>query len=111
VAPLENPPTGKLSGDGSSLIGEAITVGYSYAEKHRNDRPRLGRIARAQSASEVTKNLDPAEIATDGIADPVAFWSGFSHGVRWYLVDEGQALDASGRPTAGQLKGIRPNST
>jgi hypothetical protein len=59
----------------------------------------------------VTKNLDPAEIATDGIANPVAFWSGFSHGVRWYLVDEGQALDASGRPTAGQLKGIRPNST
>jgi len=65
-----------------------MTLGYGYAEKHRGNRVRLGRIARARSASEVTANVDPAEIAADGIADPVAFWSGFAHGVRSYLLEK-----------------------
>jgi hypothetical protein len=55
---------------------------------HRDDRLRLGLIARARSTSEVTANVDAAEILSDGVADPVAFWSGFAHGVRWYLLEE-----------------------
>jgi hypothetical protein len=35
---------------------------------------------------------DPAEIEADGIADPVSFWSGFAHGVRWYLLEKRQLL-------------------
>jgi hypothetical protein len=75
-----------------SSIEKAMTIGYSYAEKHRHDRLSLGRIARARSASEVTANVDPDEIAADGIIDPVAFWSGFAHGVRWYLLEEAHVL-------------------
>jgi hypothetical protein len=76
----------------SPSIEEAITLGYGYAEKHRHDRLSLGRIAKARSASEVTACVDPAEIAADGIANPVAFWSGFAHGVRWYLLDKAHDL-------------------
>jgi hypothetical protein len=73
-------------------IEEGLTLGYGYAEKHRDDRMTLGRIARARSAPEVAANVDPAEIAVDGIADQVAFWSGFAHGVKRYLVEELHAL-------------------
>jgi hypothetical protein len=81
-----------MSEDRSSSIEEAMTLGYGYAEKHRDDRVSLGRIARARSATEVTASLDPAEIAADEIIDPVAFWSGFAHGVRWYLLEEARVL-------------------
>ena len=69
-----------------------MTLGYGYADKHRHDRLSLGRIARAQSPSEVTAHVDRAEIAADGIANPVAFWSGFAHGVRWYLLEKAHNL-------------------
>ena len=62
-----------MSEDRTSSIEKAMTLGYGYAEKHRHDRLSLGWIARARSASEVTANVDPAEIAADGIVDPVAF--------------------------------------
>jgi hypothetical protein len=76
-----------MAAPASSSIEKGMTLGYGYAEKHRHDRTSLGRIARARSASEVTANVDPAEIAADGIADPIAYWSGFAHGVRWYLLE------------------------
>jgi hypothetical protein len=72
----------------SSSIERGMTLGRGYAEKHREDRRSLGLIAKAQSASEVTANVDPTEIAAEGITDPVAFWSGFAHGVRWYLLEK-----------------------
>jgi hypothetical protein len=81
-----------MSEDRSSPIEKALTLGYDYAEKHQEDRLRLGLIARAQSAPEVTANVDPAEISADGIAKPVAFWSGFAHGVRWYLLEEAHTV-------------------
>jgi hypothetical protein len=82
--------------DRSSSIEKAIAVGYAYAVKHRHDRLRLGRIARAQSASEVTANLDPGDIATDGTVNSVASWSGFAHGVGWHLLNEAHGVDAIG---------------
>jgi hypothetical protein len=81
-----------MSEDRSSSIEKGITLGYGYAEKRRDDRVSLGRIARGRSVAEVTAGVDPAEIAADGIVDPVAFWSGFAHGVRWYLLQEGHVL-------------------
>jgi hypothetical protein len=81
----------------SSAIEKAMTLGYGYAEKHRDDRLSLGRIARARSASEVTANVDPAEIAADGIIDPDAFWSGFAHGVGWYLLEKAHVQQAPTR--------------
>jgi hypothetical protein len=80
----------EMSEDGSSSIEKGMTLGYGYAERHRGDRLSLGRIARAHSAAEVTANVDPAEVAADGLADPVAFWSGFAHGVRSYLLEKRQ---------------------
>jgi hypothetical protein len=71
-----------------STLEEGLARGYGYAETHRDDRPNLRRIVRARSASDVTAHVDPAEVAADGIANPVAFWSGFAHGVRRYLVDD-----------------------
>jgi hypothetical protein len=72
----------------SSSVEKGAALGYGYAERHQGDRLRLGLIARARSASEVTANVDPGEIAPDGVDHPVAFWSGFAHGVRWYLLEE-----------------------
>jgi len=87
-----------MSDDSPSSIEEGLTLGYGYAEKHRDDRLTLGRIARARSAPEVAANVDPAEIPANPIADQVAFWSGFAHGVKRYLVDEMHVLpDESGR--------------
>jgi hypothetical protein len=94
-----------MSEDKSSSIEKSMTLGYSYAEKHRDDRLSLGRIARARSASEVTANVDPAEIAADGIVDSVAFWSGFAHGVREYLLEEAHRhvlLERRGSTVRGQ---------
>jgi hypothetical protein len=85
----ENPTLGE---DRSSSIEKAIAVGYAYAVNHREDRLRLGRIARAQSASEVTMNLDPGDIATVGTVKSSAFWSGFAHGVGWHLLQEAHGV-------------------
>jgi hypothetical protein len=76
----------------SSSIEQGIGLGYAYAKKHRDDRLQLRRIVRARSAPELRANLDPAEIAADGVTDTVAFWSGFAHGVGRYLLDEGHVL-------------------
>lgn len=81
-----------MSEDRPSSIEEGLTLGYGYAEKHRDDRLTLRRIATARSASEVAAAVDQAEIAADGIADQAAFWSGFAHGVKRHLVDEMQVI-------------------
>jgi hypothetical protein len=81
-----------MSKDRSSSIEKAMALGHDYAARHQHERLSLGRIARARSASEVTANVDPTDIPADGIADPVPFWSGFAHGVRWYLLEEAHVL-------------------
>jgi len=87
-----------MSDDSVTSIKEGLTLGYGFAEKHRDDRLTLGRIARARSAPEVAANVDPAEIPANPIANQVAFWSGFAHGVKRYLVDEMHVLlDEPGR--------------
>jgi hypothetical protein len=91
----------EVSKGGSSSIEKGMTLGYGYAEKHRDDWLSLGRIARARSASEVTTHVDPARIGADGIDDPVAFWSGFAHGVQRYLLEEAHAPLNQDRDAAG----------
>ena len=71
-----------MSEEGSPSVEEAVSLGYGYAEKHRDDRPSLVLIARARSAPEVSANVDLAALGADGAAKPVAFWSGFAHGDR-----------------------------
>ena len=77
-----------MSGDRGSSIELGVSFGYGYASRHHEDRVNLGRIASARSASDVTANVDPAELPVEEILDPVAFWSGFAHGVRWYVLEE-----------------------
>ena len=55
--------------------------GVKWAKAHLADRARLGRIVRAHTAAEVVANLDPSYQMPDGVADSVAYWSGFAHGV------------------------------
>ena len=50
-------------------------------QRHTQDRARLGRIVRAHTAADVVANLDPTFQIPDGVADSVAYWSGFAHGV------------------------------
>jgi hypothetical protein len=62
--------------------------GLGYAATHRGDRSRLGLIARARTAADVAATVGATFVPPDGIADTVAYWSGFAHGVGSFLLDE-----------------------
>ena len=63
-------------------LDQGLDDGATWAKAHLADRARLGRIVRAHTAAGVVANLDPTFEAPDGVADPVAYWSGFAHGVQ-----------------------------
>jgi hypothetical protein len=89
----------EVSPAGSSSIESGMTLGYGYAEKHQDDRLSLGQIARARSARAVITHVDPTEISASGVDNPVAFWSGFAHGVQRYLLEEAHAPGSREPPT------------
>lgn len=74
-----------------------LEIGYAYAARYEGDRVKLRRIVTARAAEEVRVNVDSSEIEQAGLDSPVAFWSGFAHGVAGFLVEESAVL--SGRPT------------
>ena len=61
--------------------------GVEWALAHLADRARLGRIVKAHTAAEVVANLDPTFQMPAGVADSVAYWSGFAHGVQRVVRD------------------------
>jgi hypothetical protein len=65
-----------------------LQEGLGYAATHRGDRSRLGRIARAHTAEDVAATVGATFAPPDEIADTVAYWSGFAHGVRSFLLEE-----------------------
>ena len=70
-----------------TALGQGLEDGIRYAKAHLADWARLGRIVRAHSAAEVVANLDPSFQMPDGVADSVAYWSGFAHGVQRVVRD------------------------
>jgi hypothetical protein len=74
----------------SRSLEQGLALGFDYAvDRGSKERLRLGKIARARSADEVRANLDASDTPPAGLADPVAFWSGFAHGVARYLLEQG----------------------
>jgi hypothetical protein len=68
-----------------------LIFGHAYASQYGGDRAKLRPIVRARTADEVRANVDSTLIEPAGIADSVAFWSGFAHGVAAFLVEEASA--------------------
>jgi hypothetical protein len=64
-----------------TALDQGLEDGAEWAKAHLADRARLGRIVRAHTAAEVVANIDPSFQMPDGVADLVAYWSGFAHGV------------------------------
>ena len=70
-----------------TALDQGLEDGVTWAKAHLADRARLGRIVRAHTAAEVVGNLDPTLQMPDGVADSVAYWSGFAHGVQRVVRD------------------------
>ena len=70
-----------------TALDQGLEDGAKWAKAHLADRTRLGRIVRAHTAAEVVANLDPTFQTPDGVADSVAYWSGFAHGVQRIVRD------------------------
>jgi hypothetical protein len=68
-------------GQQATSLGRGLEDGASYANAHLADWTRLGRIARAHTAAEVVAIVKADFRPPDGVDDPVAYWSGFAHGV------------------------------
>ena len=79
--------TDPLTNSPYAALDQGLEDGAAWARAHLADRPRLGRIARAHNAADVIANVDPTVQTPDGVADPVAYWSGFAHGVLRVLRD------------------------
>ena len=68
-----------------------LIAGHAYASRYGGDHAKLRPIVMARTADGVKANVEPTLIEPTGIDDPVAFWSGFAHGVAAFLVEEGGA--------------------
>ena len=66
-----------------------LILGHSYAGSFGGDPRKLTLIAKAKSADDVEANVDGTLLRPGEIEDDVAFWSGFSHGVKAFLVEQG----------------------
>jgi hypothetical protein len=75
-----------------TALSRGLEDGVTYATAHLADRARLGRIARSHTAAEVVANVEATFRDPDGLDDPVAYWSGFAHGVLRVLRE---SVDAS----------------
>ena len=69
-----------------------LRLGREYALRSIDDRAKLRRVIRARNAEEVRAEIDWMLLESVDPEAPVAFWSGFAHGVRTVLVDEAAAL-------------------
>jgi hypothetical protein len=80
-------------------VSEALTsrergliVGHAYATRYHGDRVKLRPIVVARTADEVRANVDSTVIEPAALDSPVAFSSGFAHGVAAFLVEDGATV-------------------
>ena len=67
-------------------LESGLLAGREYAARVSADRVRLRRVAQSRNATETRAAIDWSLIEAADEAQPDAFWSGFMHGVREYLV-------------------------
>jgi hypothetical protein len=66
----------------ATSLSRGLEDGANYANAHLADWARLGRIARAHTAAEVVAIVEASFGQPDDVDAPVAYWSGFAHGVQ-----------------------------
>jgi hypothetical protein len=69
-------------------LQQGVVAGREYANRTGGDHAKLRTIVRSRNAQETRAAIDWSLIGTIEQEQPVAFWSGFTHGVRQFLVDE-----------------------
>jgi hypothetical protein len=69
-------------------LEEGVLAGRAYAARVSEDRAKLRRVAQSRNAEDTRAAIDWSLIEARDEEQPVAFWSGFVHGVREFLVDE-----------------------
>jgi hypothetical protein len=84
-----------LSGELTSRE-QGLMLGHTYAFRHAGDRPKLRPIVMSRTADEVKANVDSTVTEPAGLESPVAFWSGFAHGVAAFLVEDAHEARRSG---------------
>jgi hypothetical protein len=66
-------------------------------------------IVVARTADEVRANVDSTVIEPAALDSPVAFWSGFAHGVAAFLVEDGSPLLKAADTPSSQMEGLGDN--
>ena len=69
-------------------LESGLLAGREYAARTSEDRAKLRRVAQSRNAEDTRSAIDWSLIKAPDQERPVAFWSGFVHGVREFLVDE-----------------------
>jgi hypothetical protein len=77
--------------DAQGPLEMGMLAGREYAARVVEDRAKLRRVAQSRSAEDTQAAIDWSLIEAGNDERPVAFWSGFVHGVREFLVDEAAA--------------------
>ncbi len=67
---------------------KGLLAGREYAAQAADDRTKLRRVAQSRNAEHTRAAIDWSLIEAPDEEQPVAFWSGFVHGVRGFLLDE-----------------------
>jgi hypothetical protein len=84
-----------------SALDLGLQAGFRYAGENSDDRRRLGRIVSAHTAAEVAAVLGADAYEPNEMDDPVAYWSGFAHGVRRFLQETARGPEPSNAVDAG----------
>ena len=75
-----------------SPLENGLLAGREYAVRASDDRVKLRRVAQSRNAADTRAAIDWSLIEAPDEEQPDAFWSGFMHGVREYLVGESKTL-------------------
>ena len=81
-------------GEGLGTLERGMVAGREYASRVGGDHAKLRPVVKARNAEETRAAIDWNLIEAIEGEQPVAFWSGFAHGVRQFLVDEAAKLSA-----------------
>ncbi|HEX4519723.1 MAG TPA: hypothetical protein VH063_09110 [Gaiellaceae bacterium] len=73
---------------GLAPVEQGRVAGREYASRAGGDHAKLRPIVRSRNAEETRAAVDGDLLEQVPGAQEVAFWSGFVHGVREFLVDE-----------------------
>jgi hypothetical protein len=74
--------------DEQSPLEKGLQAGREYAAQASADRAKLRRVAQSRSAADTQAAIDWSLVRAPRSEQTTAFWSGFMHGVREFLLDE-----------------------